>query len=152
MKVYDVVADLRGQRFAALLTELGRHADTIGFVVQGEMAAETRELLDTIDSLKISDGLRQSWPGTRLLDGFARVLEYPASPSVLEALAHVADGVFDWSRPSFPEDVFMTSGATVLLETVGHERFAVVRCQDISPLLQSLVDDGILRPRRQRLT
>ncbi|MDR6819717.1 hypothetical protein J2X76_004914 [Neorhizobium sp. 2083] len=38
----------------------------------------------------------------------------------------------------------MKSGATVLLETIGHEPLAFVRSKEMSPLLQSLVNDGII--------
>jgi hypothetical protein len=151
MMVFDVVDDIQGAVLVALLTELGRNADTIGFVVQGDIAAEAKQLLDQIESAKVSDSIEQSWPGTTLLDGFGRVLEYDVNPSVLKAVTDFAGGLFDWSKRSFPEDLFMTSGATVLLETVGHERFAFVRSEEMSPLLQCLVNDGIIAVYHQSL-
>jgi hypothetical protein len=144
MMVFDVVADIQGATFVALLTELGRNADTIGFVVQGDMAAEAKQLLDQIESAKISDSIQQSWPGTTLLDGFGRVLEYHVNASVLDTLTNFTGGLFAWSKRSFPEDLFVKSGATILLESVGHERFAFVRSEEMTPLIRSLLNDGII--------
>src|SRR5882762_11915484 len=64
--------------------------------------------------------------------------------SVLEALLCFAGGLFDWSKHSLPEDIFIKSGSTVLLETVSHEQFTFIRAEKMSPLLERLLNDGLI--------
>lgn len=143
MIVLDVIGEIRGARWVALLTELGAFADTIGFVVQGAVASpESLRLISRLEPDKLSDADRSQWPGTRLIQGQARVLEFRATPSVIAAIAAFADGLFDWPRTLHPEDLFLRAGDTLVLETVGHERLAFVRVKELPPSLHQLLGEG----------
>lgn len=144
MIILEIKANIRGNDLATLLHELAQSREMvkIGFAIQGEIAPEARLFLERLEEAKVSDRFEQAWPGTVLFGGHARILEYSATGFVVDEVIRLAEGLFDWSRPAFPEDLFMKSDNMVLLETTGHERFGLIRVETVSPLLERLLHNG----------
>jgi len=65
------------------------------------------------------------WPGTKLLDRKARVLEYHYVPEVAEIFKTNTSKLFQWLQPDLPEDLcLLREDETPWLVTISHEKDA----------------------------
>lgn len=144
---FDVSANVRGTKFQMLIGDLSAQAETIGFVIQGDLLyPNVEQLLQHLAVDKTSDLVHDAWPGTELLSGSARILEYRSRGHVVDALCRFAGGLFDTGKdPALPQDFFMRSRDTVVLETVSHERLAYIRVAETTPFLDTLLAKGIIK-------
>jgi hypothetical protein len=146
MLTLDVTSNIVIPMFQQLLTDLRSSATSIGFVIQGTVVKPEVDLLrEKLSSALLTDDHRSKRPGTTLVSGHARVLEYQAMPATIDLIANFTGGIFSTGNdPSLPQDVFMRSSAHVVLETVSHENYAYIRIGEITRFLQHLLDERIL--------
>ncbi|AYG62182.1 hypothetical protein [Rhizobium jaguaris] len=149
MHAFDIVKNVRGRAFAELINELSKYSDVVGFVLreQNELSDEGSLFLEAIKAEIINEADSHSWPGTILLLDTARVVECKMSASVVDAIRRYWDGFFDGAGRGFPEDIFMKDKeGTLILETVGHERYGLIRIPEISLPIKTLMKGGYLKP------
>ncbi|WJH39369.1 hypothetical protein N7E02_21360 [Aliirhizobium terrae] len=146
MIVFDVRTNIRGSKLQMLVEDLSAEAETIGFVIQGDILyPQVEQLLLHLADEKTSDASGGIWPGTDLLSGSARILEYHSTRQVIDALCGFAGGLFDTGRdPALPQDFFMRSRDTVVLETVSHEQLGYIRVPQSTPILDKLLAEGLI--------
>jgi len=105
---------------------------------------QTPELQDFLLALSVDlRELREAaeWPGTRLIEGTAKVHAHRCSENALRQILKHGFALELWQQPRMPEDLalYRTDGS-VVLESISHEGEAVVRLseQELSTLPVSI--------------
>jgi hypothetical protein len=87
----------------------------------------TARALADLSQWLVSRELRSDWPGTILEDEKAAVYRYRLDVELVERLATLSQGLYDWVHPELPEDLcLLREGLDPWLVSVSHEREAVI--------------------------
>jgi len=93
--------------------------DTIRLSLYGQ------EILEKLSKHLYKNQQTDQWPGTKLLNRQARVLEYHYVPEVVEIFKTNASKLFQWLQPDLPEDLcLLREDETPWLATITHEKDA----------------------------
>lgn len=84
-----------------------------------------QEILEKLSKYLYKNQQTDQWPGTKLLNRQARVLEYHYVPEVVEFFKTHASKLFQWLQPDLPEDLcLLREDETPWLVTISHEKDA----------------------------
>lgn len=125
---FTITSEPAGIVFRALLEIAGKFS-TLGLVVvrPGEELEPTAvRLLSELKSFgDFPVELLSEWPGTKLLEGIARVQKFRIDPTVFRLLQTTAESLCDWQHPRLPEDLcLMRNDSSPILVTIAHGRDA----------------------------
>lgn len=113
------------------------------------LASRGKGILDQLAAFLRRQEDSSEWPGTRLLDSTALVLQYEFGPGCANVLKESAEALYDWKQPSLPEDLcLLRDDADPWLVSIAHERDGYLYLsQDEArnlfsalPIIESLVD------------
>lgn len=143
MVTVDFKTEPRGDAYAGLLNEALAVAacDRCLLVVRdwGWLDEAGRGLLDQLKPFLVSEMKHSEWPGTRLLDGEATVLQYDYREEVANVLIGSVDGLYGW-RPPLPEDLCLLSGEHPWLVSIAHENDGYLCVDGIDDLVERRPD------------
>lgn len=90
--------------------------DTIQINVEG------MEVLKRLSTYLYREKQTDEWPGTKLINRQARILEYHYVPEVVEILKTAVTRLYKWLQPDLPEDLcLLRVDETPWLVTISHE-------------------------------
>lgn len=127
---YRVLQEPRGNTYRRLIDYSLRYCHSFLLVVGPSIPInETgRRVLTSLEPFLLSQTESSEWPGTRLLDGVARVYRFTLSSESATILAQVADSLFSWVQPNLPEDLCLNRcDGSPFLVTISHEKDAYLQ-------------------------
>jgi hypothetical protein len=144
-KTYTITRPLPRGLYGDILDYAVGKSTTFLLVVRDSLGLSSgaTELLEQLRSFQVKDCRASRWPGTELLDGTARVVEYTYTPESKDILKQVAKGLFDWEQPDLPEDLcLLRASGDVWMGTTSHERDAFFEMQpgEMSAMLSHIPD------------
>jgi len=124
--IYDILEEVEGPSYDALLDFCGRHGRSCSLVVRqddGERESIVR-FLQTAQPHLLHVGSQSEWPGTRLSGHSAAVYRYRLSDDLVSLLKTRSRALFDWiaissANRELPEDlaVYRADGSVLLGST-----------------------------------
>lgn len=130
---YSVVVEPVGDIYSRLVTALARMSHLVGVVIRPELKLSEKgeRTLAKLRELAVDESEATEWPGTRLLRGKATIVRLPATAEVVEVLREASRGLYSWSHPNLPEDLFfLGEDGSVLLGSIAHEKDAFMTLSD----------------------
>lgn len=132
-----------GEAYRALLRFGAQRCGSFELVLRDELdlSPEGSDLLESLTRFERQRRRLSEWPGTRLLDGLATVVEFDLTSESLGFLLAAAGGLYSWTQPELPEDLcLLRTDGTPWLATIAHERDGYFEFSDeeLSDLLTTL--------------
>ena len=124
-KIYNFLEEPRGAIYQELLKYGLRICNEFILVVRPTLPLERngKEILEQLTPFLREELHLQSWPGTTLLKGYARVHFYKLTPQSTAFLLNSANFLFDWCQPRLPEDLcLIRDDKSPWLVSVSHEK------------------------------
>ena len=140
-KTYTIAEPLSGTLYRDVLDyAIGRSA-TFLLVVRDSLGLSSRatELLERLRCFLANDYRGNRWPGTELLEGTARIVEYTYTPESRDVLKEAAGGFCDWLQPDLPEDLcLLRPSGDVWMATISHEgdAFFEMQTQELKAMVE----------------
>jgi hypothetical protein len=124
-KTFSFVEEPKGETYRALVDYAATRCDKVLLVVRGSLPLDpsAEAALNRLSAYLHMSSDRSEWPGTTLISGTARVLQYRLSEGCAAALKECAVGLYSWRQPLLPEDLcFLRSDGSPFLVSIAHER------------------------------
>ena len=124
--MYDVIAEPRGEIYEALLMYAQKVCPYFLLVetpgIPGIDSEDTAVLLSLLEFL-VEEKATKEWPGTVLLGkGEAKVFTFDFTLESARILLGITDGLYEWQRPSRPEDLsLLRSDRSPWFTSIAHE-------------------------------
>jgi hypothetical protein len=122
-----LIGEPTGQLYTRIVGYAATVCDSAILVVQNTVALQAtgKEVLELLEPNLKERNMRCEWPGTKLLDGAALVLQYWLTEACVEILKASSTGLYGWCQPELPEDLaFLRSDGAPWLVSTAHEREA----------------------------
>jgi len=126
-KTYTITPRLPSGLYGDILDYAIGNSTTFLLVVRDSLGLSSgaTELLERLRSFQVKDCRASRWPGTELLNGTARLVEYTYTAESEDILKQAAKSLFDWKQPDLPEDLcLLRASGDVWMGTISHERDA----------------------------
>lgn len=102
------------------------------------------KLLIELSNCLIEIKEQQSWPGTELLEGYAKVYYFKLNDVSKELLKRYSKGLYSWKQPLLLEDLcFFKKGRQPWITTISHELFSWIDCNTNDEIKKVMDIDGI---------
>ncbi|RPH69772.1 hypothetical protein EHM76_06925 [bacterium] len=146
-KTYTVTHPLHSRLYGGILDYAVGKSATFLLVVRDSLGLSARAtgLLERLRDFLVKDYRSSRWPGTELIKGSARLLEYTYTCESKDILKHVTKGLYDWKQPDLPEDLcLLRASGDVWMATISHERdaFFEMGTEELRTMLRHIPDLG----------
>lgn len=119
-KVYEDLIDLVAN-FSDEFILVRRYSDNLSENIDN--------LLRELSSFLLEIKEQQSWPGTELLNGYAKVFYYKFNEATKKILKSYTSSLYSWKHPFLLEDLcFFKEARKPWIITVAHESFGWIDC------------------------
>jgi hypothetical protein len=144
-KTYTIAHPLPSKLYGDILDYAIGKSTTFLLVVRDWLGLSSRatELLERLRSFLVKDHRASRWPGTELIKGTARIVEYTYTHESEDILKQVAKGLYDWKQPDLPEDLcLLRPSGDVWMATISHERdaFFEMQTEELRVMLKHIPD------------
>ncbi len=144
-KLYTIAYPLPSNLYGDILDYAVGKSTTFLLVVRDSLGLSLRatELLDRLRRFLVKDHRATKWPGTELLKGTARVIEYTYTHESEDILKQVAKSLYDWKQPDLPEDLcLLRPSGDVWMATISHEQdaFFEMETEELRVMLKHIPD------------
>ena len=87
-----------------------------------QLNSKGQEVLEKLSNYLYNEKQTDEWPGTKLLNNQARVLQFHYVPGSVEILKVAVSSLYQWLQPDLPEDLcLLRADETPWLVTISHE-------------------------------
>jgi hypothetical protein len=143
MKTYTIAHPLPSKLYEDILDYAIGKSATFLLVVRDSLGLSSRatELLERLRSSLVKDRRGSRWPGTELIKGTARIVEYTYTRESKDILKQVAKDLYDWKQPDLPEDLcLLKPSGDVWMATISHERdaFFEMETEELTAMLSHI--------------
>lgn len=126
LAVYDILEEPTDSSYDALLEFCGQHATECSLVCRDDLlpAQTAADFLTAASGHLVGSADQASWPGTKLSEATALVIQYRVTVELIALLKRSARGLYGWRADrSLPEDLaFYRGDRSVLMGSISHER------------------------------
>jgi hypothetical protein len=148
----EIAVEPSGAAYQALIALALKDCATGSVITRPNLglAASASQLLEDLSPWLVEETAVREWPGTKLLDGVAKLYRFKAVPEVEPVLRRV-DRLYGWLQPEYPEDLaFYNDDETIWLESCAHEGFASLEVSSRSEQELARLMPGVYLRRRSR--
>jgi hypothetical protein len=106
-----------------------------------QLNSKGQEVLERLSNYLYKEKQTDEWPGTKLLNSQARVLQFHYVPGSVEILKGAVSSLYKWLQPDLPEDLcLLRADETPWLVSISHENdgYFVLLNQEKSHLFNTL--------------
>lgn len=132
-KIYDLIAEPKGEIYRILLKETGPLSQRIWLVMREGLGLDSKgqKVLQRLTPYQIRIFEASEWPGTTLLNSVAKIHEYEFCNEALEVITEATHSLYGWKQPDLPEDIaFLRADGSTVLATIAHEKDAFMELSD----------------------
>lgn len=131
--IFNITKEPKGVTYKKLLDFLSKKCSKFSFVMRDKLSFESSayEMEKKLSPFLITWYESDRWPGTKLINGKAKIFVYEINEETIKILLGV-NGLYSWLSPALPEDlVFYKSDGIEWLISISHEKDAYIQDEQL---------------------
>ena len=142
-----IIEEPRGEVYKSLLSYAFEQCEAFILVDRHSftLSEQGENFLKALKSEIVDIDVEQSWPGTKLEDGFANIYRFKTSEHALSVLEAHTSRLYEWLKPHLLEDlIFYKEHYEPWLVTISQEEMSWIQTDDVETCCKKLKEIGIV--------